>query len=198
LNLLRKQLLHPVADRNFSFSSYSTFLDVLSELDITSKYDTPLKSGILIHRKFSNLPLPLVSPLHQNLVQDIYWAKSKSKEKQEKADDSSNDIELVNNWKDFSTLILIAPCELLSTSDSGFKLKEKIKSDGDIVEYNKQAEESVIFDYFEDEILYNAIDKTTYPTFIINSKLFSKLVLVSLVSIQQYAECLEDISKLVK
>ncbi len=35
-------------------------------------------TGLLLHQRFSNLPIPLIGPLHRNLEEDLSWAKQRA------------------------------------------------------------------------------------------------------------------------
>jgi hypothetical protein len=46
-----------------------------SMIDLFLASISNLESGLMIHKRFSNLPIPLLAPLHSNLVDDLNWSK---------------------------------------------------------------------------------------------------------------------------
>ena len=162
-----------------SSSSTSTNILPLSLLDLLSHTTSPTtsspssttaastslpskveyKTGLLLTNKFTNLPLPLIAPLHKNLYDDILWIKSS----QENYSDHNNkplteNLKTVENWRNFEYLLLLLPIEL--TSSNKDILNTIFKQYNNLIPYayiknlpNNNNNINIIYQYFEDEIL---------------------------------------------
>lgn len=126
------------------------------------------RTGLFIHRKFSNLPLALVEPLHRNLLEDLNWAKgniSKStasacitanapslEPKHSRAVETTGESEGKNEANDCSFfepldhVVLICPCRRDSHSGGASA------AGGRAIEVTGSSH--LMFDYFEDDIYF--------------------------------------------
>jgi hypothetical protein len=90
-------------------------------------------TGVMLHRRFSNLPLELVGALHANLEEDLGWAKSVHE-----SDDSEQ-----NDFLPMQQILLIAAC---SCDDSQVKQRGKV--------LNVLGRADFLFEHFDDEIYF--------------------------------------------
>ena len=127
-------------------------------------------SGILIYRKFSNLPLELVSPLHKSLIDDLQWAKSVG------SDISADDKAF------YSAMTHVVLFALLSSSE-GLGKERSIDITGN---------SSILFDYFEDEIYHQ---RSSFSV-IFKSACVGKSLAALVVPVACLNLCLADIDKL--
>ena len=136
-----------------STSSSSSFTTTPST-SLPSKVE--YKTGLLLTNKFTNLPLPLIAPLHKNLYDDILWIKSSQ---ENYSDDTSKQLteNHVENWRDFEYLLLLLPIELTSPNkdiiNSIFKQYNNMIPYTYIKNLPNNNHINIIYQYFEDEIL---------------------------------------------
>ena len=138
-------------------SSSSTTTSTSVTTSLPSKVEN--KTGLLLTNKFTNLPLPLIAPLHKNLYDDILWIKSS----QENYSDDTNkplteNLKNVENWRNFEYLLLLLPIEL--TSPNKDIINNTFKQYTNMIPYtyiknlsNNNNHINIIYQYFEDEIL---------------------------------------------
>ena len=114
-------------------------------------------TSIMIHNRFTNLPLPLIGALHRNLEEDISWAKQQANndssiQKVDNLNQSSDDLNSQDNDKnDFGVInfiILLSTCTFTEDSQFNFDGNNSNKS------YNVTGNSSIIFDLFEDECYF--------------------------------------------
>lgn len=147
----------------------------------SSSWET--KAALFVHRKFVNLPLPLTSPLHQNLLEDLQWATGVTSTNKNSSTSSTATASVpAIVWDSFHTLILLAPCVLTSSSSENTKKNKSSKSSGNssgrsvpewrtslnegnpVAYYSGSMRECIEFDYFEDEIFcQSAVDLSHEP-----------------------------------
>lgn len=116
-------------------------------------------SGLLIHRRFSNLPLQLIGSLHENLVDDLAWAK------QQLVDDDDHTDSLIPAQKDSSShskkssnffaqlQYILLLCEGKVTSPGNTKHTRTATKDSSCCDLIASGlKNSITFNYFEDEV----------------------------------------------
>lgn len=111
-------------------SSASTTADTFLDFVTGSRVCT---TGVLLHKRFSNLPIQLVGPLHINLEEDLGWAQHNHE-----SDDSEQ-----NDFRSMQYILLLCSCSLVGESN----LVENSKA------INVLGNSGLLFEYFEDEIL---------------------------------------------
>ena len=191
---------------NKTKSSKSNSSNNKDNVSKSSNSITDTSVGILIHRKFSNFPLPLISALHQNIYDDIKWMS---------APDEPN-IESIH----YQYIVLLSPCEIsptfkaaliesssTSTTNSntdakGTKISDRLYEIADEL-YNSYKNE-IFFEYFEDEIF---VGKRLFGlSYLYQSNLCSSssggngnaMVLISVLTVDKYHQAIhEDIKNLV-
>lgn len=108
-------------------------------------------SGLLIHRRFSNLPLQLIGSLHENLVDDLAWAKQQPVDDDDHNTDSaqkknsSRSMKHSNFFAHLQYILLICEGKVTSTGKT-----TTITSSCDLIASGLK--NSVTFNYFEDEV----------------------------------------------
>lgn len=111
--------------------------------------------GLLIHRRFANLPLQLVSHLHSNLNDDMSWAASLL-DKLDDAGDSTSAQDHID-FKNIDHMILFSACGVLDTTSNHDKKRKKgedSSSSGNNNAIDVTGSSSVILDYFEDDVYF--------------------------------------------
>lgn len=186
----------------------------LSATHIMRTSDWDSRTGLFVHRKFVNLPLPLITPLHRNLEEDLVWATGSGLQSTESSSSS-------RVWNGFHTLILMAPCSLTSGTSDGKKGSSTKSStvpewrtrlhEGQAVAYQSGTmKECIEFDYFEDEIFCQlAVDLLHAPVkssvaqassggaFLRKSKeTGDKLVMTCFLTLDAYKRGIQEIAKL--
>ena len=179
-------------------SPFSIFIKSLEKLEFTK--DTNLqnlqlrssyspyqqnKFGVLLHRRFSNLPLDLIGPLHKNLKEDIDWILS---------DQTELDESIIKTFANIQNLIILATCKVLgdNKSDKSKILKDVREGRG----VNLINSPSIIsFDYFEDEIFLSEASEATLIKNNASSDNFDCIAIMVL-SINKLKDCIRSIDKL--
>jgi hypothetical protein len=128
---------------------------------------------LLLHKRFSNLPLQLVAALHANLEEDLGWAKHNHE---------SNDKE-VNDFLSMNQILLLAAC-----SSDDFKGKPSTSA------MNVLGRSDLLFECFEDEVyLQNASS-----AFLFKSKASNGApLLAALVPLTSLKKCIKEITALI-
>lgn len=111
-------------------------------------------TGLLIHRRFSNLPLQLIGSLHENLVDDLAWAKQQPVDDDDHTDsqlapaqkNSRRSTKSSNFFAHLQYILLL--CEGKVTSPG--KPSAKDSSCCDLIASGLK--NSLTFNYFEDEV----------------------------------------------
>jgi hypothetical protein len=128
--------------------------------------------GILLHSRFTNLPIQLLSPLHKNLIDDIKWAK-KDGTKTEKI---------------LKKVLLLSVCNI---SDNNKSLKQT-KSDNII---DVTGSSSVLHEYFENDIYcQNSIGVLQFKSSLVQNK----NLCVALIEIDRLDKCLKQINSMIE
>tara|TARA_A100001015_G_C15027926_1_gene731503 strand:+ start:668 stop:1735 length:1068 start_codon:yes stop_codon:yes gene_type:complete len=99
------------------------------------------KTGVLMHRRFANLPLELIGHLHRNLNEDLGWAQAL-----DESVDGSGDGTSAGDHQDFKqmdSVLLLASCELTEQAKEGGGNKKILDVTG--------SSSSLLFDCFEDD-----------------------------------------------
>jgi hypothetical protein len=129
--------------------------------------------GLMFYRKFSNLPLELISPLHQSLGDDLHWAMENTVSK-----DISADQEF---YKKMTHVALICP---VSGTDGIVVNKTAVDVTGN---------STLLFDYFEDEIYHQRASLSLLFKSTITK---NSLTLAALVPVKSLKSCVKDIQDL--
>jgi hypothetical protein len=87
-------------------------------------------TGLYIHARISNLPLPLVAAMHKNLVEDVAWART-----------HKDEVEGAQDFAEMQYVLLLAPC----APAAGDHAPVRDATGG--------AAASLLFDNFDDELL---------------------------------------------
>lgn len=132
-------------------------------------------TGIYFHRKFSNLPLPLIEPLHKNLIEDLEWAR-------ENGCGEKSDSAVPGNFEIDSVLCL--------TSFANDPQRNHDTKRGKAIEVTGSS--SIMFDYFEDEVL---VQQSTCSV-LFSHTFFKRPIVVSLLEASKLRTCLKDIQKM--
>jgi hypothetical protein len=160
------------ADReNTQYQHHLAALCGKSSEDITATH------SLLLYDRFINFPMELISPLHQNLYDDLQWIID------DKNNTKSSELtpEIINTYKAINTMILIRPCissiNTPATAASAKKANSSTSSSSSSSStsssaaatttttttttgkvYNVTGSTSIIFDNFEDEIFFQHAD----------------------------------------
>jgi hypothetical protein len=155
------------------------------------------RAGFLLHQKFVNFPLQLIGHLHQNLKDDIFWARdhpdtTESSHSLSTSGRQDPDAAPTIAWKDITSLVLMSPCEFVTgrkrTKGSAANANEVV------VEFNKGTmKDEVVFDCFEDEIFH---EESRRPQYIVKSSLLRKPVMVTAISPSEYEKGVSALEKL--
>jgi hypothetical protein len=128
--------------------------------------------GILLHHRFSNLPVPLIGPLFRNLENDVSWVQSSAEIKSP---------ELSSRFSAISDLILFCPCSLLSGVEIALGASLDILG----------SSSSVMLDSFEDEMfLEHAEGAAVYRP----RERFRSPVAVICISLNAFKVCIQKLA----
>lgn len=136
----------------------------------TSSSSSTAGAGLLLHQRFSNLPIELIGPLHRNLEEDLSWAKQRNnidgdgdsddeddKNKNKKGAASSSSSSSSSKSSDgkhphfFATLAHV----LLLCPVGGASLKEfDLSGSGGTRAHDVLGGSSLTFNSFEDEVYF--------------------------------------------
>lgn len=150
---------------------YLLVKNCLSEFDHNKKIsaeslDGSTTTGMLLHRRFTNLPIELIGALHRNLEEDISWAQQQANEGHQ--DDESCTASVLSpsklstcpkinshdNKSNFFVsaryVIMLCPCKVSRESKSFYKLSG---GNGENNCYSILGSSNVVnYDCFEDEV----------------------------------------------
>lgn len=130
-------------------------------------------TGVLLHKRFSNLPIQLVGPLHLNLEEDLGWAQHNHE-----SDDSEQ-----NDFRSLQFILLLCACSLENEA--------KFLHEGKAIDILGNS--GVLFEYFEDEIFaQNAIS-----AFLFRSKSSTTSLVAAIVPIASLKKCVNAICELI-
>lgn len=170
LNALIDDLVVSVR-KSASASSASTASEAFLDFVTGTRVCT---TGALLHKRFSNLPIQLVGPLHINLEEDLGWAQHNHE-----SDDSEQ-----NDFRSMQYILLICKCSLVG-GDS------KLAQDGKAVDV--MGNSGLLFEYFEDEIFAeNAIH-----SFLFRAKSSATPLVAAIVPIASLKKCVNTICLLI-
>ena len=130
-------------------------------------------TGVLLHKRFSNLPIQLVGPLHINLEEDLGWAQHNHE-----SDDSEQ-----NDFRSLQFILLICKCSLLVDINK--------PQDGKAVDV--MGNSGLLFEYFEDEIFVDA----ALHAFLFRSKSSAMPLVAAVVPIASLKKCVNTICSLI-
>lgn len=102
------------------------------------------KYGLLFHDRYVNFPLELINELHRNLSDDLSWILDPSQRNSEITDD------LVQSFEQMEHIVLFRPVAPESDSSSS----ASSSSDSDLKVQNVTGSNSIMFDYFEDDVYF--------------------------------------------
>jgi hypothetical protein len=151
---------------NFSRSSHLKDHFMFSDLT---------KTGLLLHSRFTNLPLQLIGPLFRNVEHDLQWLKD---------GDNAASPTIVSQFGNINNILLLCPC---SMSDSSENSRLTVGNSIDIT-----GSSSLLFDYFEDEIFFEeATSAALYRTEGLN-----KTIAAILIPLSSMKKCAEKLSSM--
>ena len=142
-----------------------TFLEFFTDSKICT-------TGVFLHKRFSNLPIQLVGPLHINLEQDVGWAQHNHE-----SDDSEQ-----NNFRSMQFVLLICAC----SPAEGCKLDQ-----GQAL--NVLNNHTLLYEYFEDEIFA----QSSTAAYMFKPKSSQSSVVVAVVPIASLKKCVNEICMLI-
>jgi hypothetical protein len=153
----------------------------ISKTATTSKimklFESQLKNksnevGILLHSRFANLPIQLISPLHKNIIDDIKWAKTEGTESE----------------KALKSVLLLSVCNI-SDIENGNKKSSKSEA----LVSDTSGSSNVIHDYFENDIFcQHSIGVLQMKSSFMPNKTLS----ASLIEIDKLDKCLHEINNM--
>jgi hypothetical protein len=136
--------------------------------------------GFLIHGRYSNAPLELISQVHNNLWLDYEWAMNQKKSGGKEGNDDI-DWDTVQMFHKLKYLIVVTS----ATSEAEFSATENVRGRSDI-----------FFNNFEDECYFGHADAAFFVKF--GSGYFKpSSSIVMIISIETFKSCVDDIMKLV-
>lgn len=130
-------------------------------------------TGILLHKRFSNLPIQLVGPLHINLEEDLGWAQHNHE-----SDDSEQ-----NDFRSLQYIILLCACSLENET--------KFLHEGKALDVLGNS--GVLFEYFEDEIFA----QNATSAYLFKSKSSATSLVAAIVPIASLKKCVNTICELI-
>ena len=157
--------------KSASSSNASTASEAFLDFVIGTRVCT---TGVLLHKRFSNLPIQLVGPLHINLEEDLGWAQHNHE-----SDDSEQ-----NDFRSMQYILLICKCSLVG-GDS------KPSHDGKAVDVTGNS--GLLFEYFEDEIF---AENAVY-SFLFRTKSSATPLVAAIVPIASLKKCVNMICLLI-
>jgi hypothetical protein len=124
--------------------------EAVSLVEMRKRLNSGNSTGILINLRFSNLPMPLMSALHSQLLEDLLWAQQLSPNRSNTSTITSTD-ETNNAGVDFSIMthvVALCSCTLLDKSayDTGNGRVCEVTGGGS----------GLVFDQFEDEVYFQS------------------------------------------
>jgi hypothetical protein len=147
-------------------------------------------TGLFLHRKVSNLPLQLISPLHRNIFDDLQWARSQSENgiKSSAATElTAEDLADLQAFKQLECLFLISTLSIEANSS----LSAAVKKSG-YVEIGP-GDSSLMYDALEDEIYH----KNSTCAFVFNcSEVSEKPLAVMMLHVDGFETAVKEISTL--
>jgi hypothetical protein len=139
-------------------------------------------TGIMLHRRFTNLPLELIAPLHSNLEEDVVWCIHSAERETDAAkigiDGVARNDELMC-FAAMSDILVINVCRLDGTT----------LADGNCCEI-MGGNASLMFDAFEDEIYM----QNAKASVLFKSKDSPNALLVALVPLAKFKKCTNEIT----
>lgn len=132
-----------------------------------------LSTGVLLHKRFSNLPIQLVGPLHINLEEDLGWAQHNHE-----SDDSEQ-----NDFRSLQYILLLCACSIEGES--------KLLHEGKALDVLGNA--GLLFEYFEDEIF----TQNATSAFLFKSKNSGNSLVAAIVPIASLKKCVNAICQLI-
>lgn len=141
------------------------FLDFFSDAKICT-------TGVLLHKRFSNLPIQLVGPLHINLEQDVGWAQHNHE-----SDDSEQ-----NDFRSMQFVLLLCACS--QAADTKFDHGQAL---------NVLDNHSLLYEYFEDEIFA----QSSIAAYMFKPKSSNKSIVAAVVPIASLKKCVNEICMLI-
>lgn len=150
------------------------------------------RTGLLLHKRFTNLPIQLVGALHRNLEEDMSWAQQQATDEDESAQENAvtsgsssagkNTAQKGNFFAEVRNLVLFCECTVSKEGRSTYALSEGSASSAGTC-YNVLGSCSdVVFANFEDEVyLQHASAAVLWrpPRSLCNTDLIALLVPVS-------------------
>jgi len=156
---------------NISKVSSSTATKVMKLFESQLK-DKSNEVGILLHSRFTNLPIQLITPLHKNLIDDIKWAKTEGSKSE----------------KGLKKVLLLSSCNI---SDNDNTNKTTSKSENSITDVTGSS--NIMHDYFENDIFCQHSNGILHMK---TSIIQNKALTISLVDIDKLDKCLNEISNM--
>jgi len=140
-------------------------------------------TGVLLHKRFSNLPLELVGALHANLEEDLGWAQQKHE-----ADDGdyTSDKRTESDKGDFRALQYILLLAAASIKNEG-----KLLANGKALDVVGSAD--VLFEYFEDDIFC----QNATAAYLFKTKVSEHALVAALVPITSLKKCVNSVRQLI-
>lgn len=145
-------------------------------------------AGILLHQRFSNLPIELIGPLHRNLEEDLSWAQTKTHS------DDDNDEPLEGSvarsatfFSDLAYVLLLCPVGASKDFDvSGVKAHSVLGT------------AALTFDSFEDEVYFQHAEAAVVfkPSKACGAGYEENAVVAALVPVKRMKDCVKGICAL--
>ena len=141
------------------------------------------KTGVLMHKRFANLPLELIGHLHRNLNEDLGWAQALDESVDGSGDGTSAEDHVA--FKEMSSVLLLASCELTEQAKEGGNKKIRDMTG---------SSSSLLFDHFEDDTYLEEAHACYYyrPSPHVNSGIAAMLLPVS-----SFKSCTNKIIKMI-
>lgn len=129
-------------------------------------------TGVLLHKRFSNLPIQLVGALHVNLEEDLGWAQHNHE-----SDDSEQ-----NEFRSMQSVLLLCSCSL--GTDNAFPEGRAVDVLGN---------SSLFFEYFEDEMFL----QSATSAYLFKPKASATSLLAAIVPIASLKKCVNAVCLLI-
>jgi len=147
-------------------------------------------TGLLLHRRFYNLPLELIGHLHRNLGEDLGWAQGRAESDDGSGDGSS--AEEHATFKVITHMLLLAPCESLSSGETKGSSSSSSSDAHDVRDVTGSS--SIMFENFEDDVYFQEATCAFYikP----DASIASTPMVVSLIATSSFGACVQGVSRL--
>ena len=164
-------------------------------------------TGLLVHRRFYNLPLELVGHLHRNLSEDLAWAQGRAESEDGGGSGDGSSAEEHSTFKAITHMLLLAPCAPLQagggaegSSGRGSTAGAKGGSGGfsgggahDVQDVTNSG--SIMFDNFEDDVYFQEATCAFYMK--PDASVCSTPLVVALIATSSLGTCVQGVCKLV-